>query len=484
MNRQYSTVSRDMLLVRKAALLASVPPETLFLESGFEKISNPVRSLGILQSIRMSHCDDDDDDDRSSHFPRIQSSLLDDDGKAQNSSKEEVAAIEKSDMHWILHWDINETILVGDPVGGDSCEDCYNKIIAKSSFVQMPRNKEDDADNEMFYDYDNTSSMVPTHWWDGTPIDSNMVCPPPALYTGWKWPKGCCPYYRTSYKTFAKAFSHNNQHGSNYRPVYEDIKARMEQQHSDDSKALPSVFQNILPAFFHTIYNMVHKNFANKSPPITVVFRTFGTDLPGIAKAMTAFAQGKHPYFPDFVHPEYELPMDRLYNAKWVPIATSPGSDTGKYKEAFQYQLFRQDDGSMVASGDEQVLKLLHDPSNGYASFGVRDDYSMWKDHNWEPWAGKPVWTADNSKHHHLLLDDNIHNLPHDGIASVRQRHQSPSSEELTYYESLSGFEIQAMHGVHLIRVPTIEPILNVDWFLQQIRKVQTEVLAAQEQNS
>ena len=90
-----------------------------------------------------------------------------------------------------------------------------------------------------------------------------------------------------------------------------------------------------------------------------------------------------------------------------------------------------------------------------------------------EPWAGKPVWKT-GSNHHHILLDDNIHNLPHDGIASVRQK-----VEHKNYFESLSGSEIQAMHGLHLIRVPTIEPIMNKDWFLEQIAKVQDAALRA-----
>ena len=36
----------------------------------------------------------------------------------------------------MLHFDINETILIGDEAGGDTVDDCLNKIIAKSAFVQ------------------------------------------------------------------------------------------------------------------------------------------------------------------------------------------------------------------------------------------------------------------------------------------------------------------------------------------------------------
>jgi hypothetical protein len=61
-------------------------------------------------------------------------------------------------------------------------------------------------------------------------------------------------------------------------------------------------------------------------------------------------------------------------------------------------------------------------------------------------------------------LDDNILNLPNDSIASVRLQ-----SHEGGTFRTLVGKEIQQMQGLHLIRVPTIEAILNPDWFLQQI---------------
>ena len=82
----------------------------------------------------------------------------------------------------ILHFDVNETIMVGDPAGGDTFEDCLNKMICKSAFV---RAKAPGAD-----------PLTATHcgellWWDGTPLEqdstrgSNRVgkagSPPPPL---------------------------------------------------------------------------------------------------------------------------------------------------------------------------------------------------------------------------------------------------------------------------------------------------------------
>jgi hypothetical protein len=59
--------------------------------------------------------------------------------------------------------------------------------------------------------------------------------------------------------------------------------------------------------------------------------------------------------------------------------------------------------------------------------------------------------------------------MEHDSIASVRQCTLNEQSE--AEFRTLSGREILAQQGLHLIRVPTVEPILNRQWFVQEIRK-------------
>lgn len=438
-------------------------------------------------------------------LPHIISKLPDDDDDDKETEEhlnDEIRRKYMEKMHWIIHFDINETILVGDEVGGDTTDDCYNKILAKSAFCRMPT-----ADSTAKYDYDSTSALRPTHWWDGTPImllepekddrrkDQPITRHIPPLFTGWHWPKGCCPYYRTIYKERSKTFV--KHHGAIYQPMYNKI---VEQLAFEESRTNPE-FRNILPAFFHTIYNLVHKQGKEHRPQLSIVFRTFGTDLPNIAQAMTAFAQGKHPHYPDFVHPEYELNVSQLYNARWTSVKDTATFNDNATEQHYQYQLYRLDDGTLAASGDRRVLDLFHDTSRKGYVYGIRDDYPMWKCHNWEPWAGKPVWITESTHHHHILFDDNIHNLPHDGIASVRRQVASPSNDlslpsslqnhtistdkhSTGVFESLSGPEIQAMQGLHLVRVPTIEPILNINWFLEQIRKVQTAAISVRDKRS
>jgi hypothetical protein len=327
----------------------------------------------------------------------------------------------------VLHMDINETILVGDDAGGDSREESLNKILAKSAFVQLPP-------NAAITSFDDTAFVKPTHWWDGTSIGGDAV---PPLYTGWEWPLYCVPYYRTAYKKLSKGFV--NGHGCAYRSLYEDMERILSFPHPD----MPNVLSHILPALFRTL-----EELTRRKEPFRIVFRSFGSDLVEVTEAVSFFARGQHPDYPHFRNDDLVLTQANLVKGRW--------SENGLF------QLWSQD-GSLEASGDDEILDWIQRRT----ICGIQDDYEFWSRHGCEPWSGKPVWVPTRRRRqHHILFDDNIHNLAHDSIASVRLQSRDGAS-----FRTLSGEEIQQMQGVHLVRVPTIEPILNPDWFLIQIDK-------------
>ena len=125
---------------------------------------------------------------------------------------------------------------------------------------------------------------------------------------------------------------------------------------------------------------------------------------------------------------------------------------------------------------------------------GIQDCYPFWRDWNHAPWAGKPVWAraacAGGSRgrhdHHHILLDDNIHNDSNDGAGGIRVpvvgvddgRDATVVVAESTSYTSLRGDEALRMHGNHLIRAPKVRPLLEDNWFVRRIEKARREILA------
>lgn len=381
--------------------------------------------------------------DSDSALPRIVSSLNEKDETLTPAPPDPT----REQRHLIVHFDVNETILVGDEAGGDTREDSLNKMLAKSAFVMY-----DGSDSS----YSETSSFEPTHWWNGTPIldssnDNNanhQTAEAPPLCTAWQWPTGCCPYYRTRFKGRAKTFVRH--HGSAYKDLYNHMNQLLQPPPDTNlSRKSLAILSHMLPAFFETAVAL-----SNANQHFTLVMRTMGTDLPEIAAAITAFASGQHPSYPNYSNPDLVLTPDKLLQGRW----TAAGDETSHV-----FQLWR--DETMVASGDAEILDFLHSQTG---VCGIQDDYSFWKAHGFAPWAGKPVWISRNTNYHHVLMDDNIHNLVDDSIASIRVE-----TDDQGTFRTLTGLEIIEQQGRHLIRVPTVEPILNPQWFLEQLDKAQ-----------
>jgi hypothetical protein len=463
-----------------------------------------------------------------SRLPRIYSTLAevnrDLQGQISSSSGVSRAAMKTEDRnssadaykmpHLFLHFDVNETILIGDPAGGDTVEECLNKIIAKSAFVftkeAHAHTNDANVDTETRgaahgltrspssgnISTTSTHQVIPTHWWNGQSLSSDEQSEAPPLYTGWTWPLHTCPYYRTSFKKLAKAFTEAH-HGSVYKPLYGELCNKLGLKDSTNERE--NVFANFVPAFFHTLQHY----FPSKSsddiasgaaaanehlpPPhkVTLVLRTFGTDLPRVARCISEFAKGNHPEFPDYYNSDLILNGD-LFCSSWtyrdvhgnVVEKTSDAelvyelhsSTSNKVGEHSQNRSSRGD-----FCGDDAILDFLQTKS----IVGIQDCYPFWRDNNHEPWSGKPVWAKTNTNsfskhdHHHILLDDNIHNDPIDGAGGIRvpKAVEGEGVQRHTSYESLHGQEALNNHGKHLIRVPTICPLMDDRWFVKKIEE-------------
>ena len=105
----------------------------------------------------------------------------------------------------VLHFDVNETIMVGDPAGGDTFEHSLNKIVAKSAFCL---------------------SEDPDTWHTGETVVSGedaVGLPAPPLHTEWEWPDGCAPIYRTMTRRKSKV-EFTDRRGVVYRPLYDSLE--------------------------------------------------------------------------------------------------------------------------------------------------------------------------------------------------------------------------------------------------------------------
>jgi hypothetical protein len=108
-----------------------------------------------------------------------------------------------------LHFDLNETVIVGDPAGGDSFEQSLSKCIAKSAFVRL---------------HPDGTTLT---WHDGSPLDPQKRSPDapvPPLLCPWDPPRDLIPVYWSELKPHATAFVEDGSPGVIYRPLFEQMK--------------------------------------------------------------------------------------------------------------------------------------------------------------------------------------------------------------------------------------------------------------------
>jgi len=131
-----------------------------------------------------------------------------------------------------------------------------------------------------------------------------------------------------------------------------------------------------------------------------------------------------------------------------------------------------------VYADETDFVSMLESSEGGNIApcIGVSDHYDHWAKNDYSPAAAKPLWlTKNNTEVQHIFFDDNIHNDSSDSIVAVRSRETADLA-----FTPLSGADTLLEHGVHLVRTPTICPILDQDWFLKQVAACEANWLARQ----
>ena len=349
----------------------------------------------------------------------------------------------------VLHFDVNETIMVGDPAGGDTFDDCLSKMIAKNVYIRQRKRGNDLS----AWEWSDGSSLL-----SSSPVTSGQSTQnPPPLITTWNVPSGLMSFYKSPFKKgYVKRFlskeSPGHVFGSFAKCLKENLRLPSEKT-VDKRLTHDGKHYFILPAFFRTLAKL-----DESGKDFRVVIRTFGTDGADIAKAINAWAEGKHPMFEGRRFPKYQIDLDKhLF--------------IGRYdKSSNMYSVRRANaDGSASPTspvfGESSVVAMFE--SKVPKVQVLQDHYQWWKSHDYSPSAGKPLWIDWSQKNvHHIFFDDNIHNDASDSIVSIRIRRYSNR-----LFRPLSGESIRLLQGYFLVRVPTVCPILDHMWFLKQIEQ-------------
>eukprot|EP00929_Paragymnodinium_shiwhaense_P008407 TRINITY_DN112367_c0_g1_i1.p1 TRINITY_DN112367_c0_g1~~TRINITY_DN112367_c0_g1_i1.p1 ORF type:complete len:387 (-),score=22.25 TRINITY_DN112367_c0_g1_i1:37-1197(-) len=364
----------------------------------------------------------------------------------------------------ILHFDVNETIMIGDPVSGIDFQESLNNVLAKAAFV----------------------TTAGDCWHDGSPLEVSQRAEgsvAPSLLTDFAVPPGQEQYFakfRRDASWPSAEFTKPGKPGSVYRPLYEKFQHALTWRHAPSEIFAPRGNHFLLPAFFRTISELKRsgRNFS-------VVLRTFGTDLPEVSCCLESFARAEHPDFCGFRCDDIQKVRE---DACWA-LRRVDRSDTQSplLLRRYSQPLGKSGYGDDLRSPDP----IAHDAEidseadivrffESKAAVGVRDDYFHWKGNQYVPQGGKPLWlTLQDDETHHIFFDDNIHNKDNDSIVAIRARENADEP-----FWSVSGSVTKQLEGVFLVKAHPVDSIRDQDYFLKQTHRCEANLQRMQTDGS
>lgn len=366
-----------------------------------------------------------------------------------------------------LHFDVNQTILAGDPAGSLSVPEALNKAIAHFAIIEPQA-----------LELSSSKSEVDWRWHDGQSLGGGEATGSyPPLFDGDRRLTATQRRFSDQFRQHGREFC-RSEWGRLYRPLFTQLARALEWPESEPAvehltaeykgkegeedwfgRQEPYRYHFLIPAFFQTLATLHQEHW-----DFRIFLRTMGTDLPHLVGALDAFSRGRHPRWPHIGTEEQP--------AAWAQMSALPGETHYELKKPSQpsasvtaslHPVTRQavDDDELIHFFEETQEHLFESKV-----IGVQDDYHAWKNANYSPTAGKPVWYTHQKRHEvvHLFFDDNIHHNADDSIVSLRTR---VSPEEP--FRILSGEEALQYHDMLLIKVSIAEALLDPDYFLKKI---------------
>ncbi|XP_011475071.1 uncharacterized protein LOC105354325 [Oryzias latipes] len=196
----------------------------------------------------------------------------------------------------------------------------------------------------------------------------------------------------------------------------------------------------ILPSFFQLL-----KDLTQEGLDFAVVFRTFGTDLPRVLRAMSRVLQeGLHPLFPDL--PELKLSVD-----------VEPGDISSSRKGVV---LTRGDLSRSSRDGERSLYQYL---SSLEGLGGFRDNFEWWAANKFSSRGGKPLWIDPfDQQVQHIFIDDNIRQNDEDSVVNPKVFLDPGGSETRTACTS-------ELFDIALIQNDLLRAISDRSYFTQRV---------------
>ncbi len=264
-------------------------------------------------------------------------------------------------------------------------------------------------------------------------------------------------------------FTEPGQPGEIYRPHYDrllqalSLPPNVELPHAPQAIGKGRCF--LLPCFFELVLAL-----ERAGRDFSIVFRTFGVDLPEVAREWNSFCTGGHPCYPG-VRLDGSSPR-RIDRTLSLPENSGVwyryGVGAADAADNITLSLVDSKTGLVVlaegAAGCAQAIdSKLGDP--GSATLGLRDYYPYWAAQKESDTAGKLllVDTSPAAVCHHIFFDDNIER----DRAHIVDCRDSRTGESLPYTST---------KGRWLVKAEPLHSIVDPQYFIRMVHSCEAAV--------
>ncbi|XP_067447482.1 uncharacterized protein si:dkey-32e6.3 [Thunnus thynnus] len=312
----------------------------------------------------------------------------------------------------VLHVDLNNTILVSDAVTGQGTVAALDYFLTTVTWGKM-------------------SQHGKWEWLSESP----SLLPP-------------CDGAVSYYSQFGRIPGFTSAAGQRFRGVLdehldllrwpEDIKGDTELSVKGEDGRL---YHWILPSFFQLL-----KDLVQEEREFAILFRTFGTDLPRVLRAVSrALNQGAHPLFPDL--PDLKLSVNM-----------TPGKIRCSKRGIV---LSRAEDRVSTRGGERGLYQYL---SSVQGLGGFQDHFDWWASNTFSIRGGKPLWVDPFDEHiQHIFIDDNIRQNDEDTIVHPKVFLGPGGADTRTACTS-------ELYDITLVQNDLLRAISDPNYFTQRVR--------------
>lgn len=378
--------------------------------------------------------------------------------------------------HLVLNFDVNNTVVMIDTATGADSTKVIATVISNSAWGAV------EAD----------AAEVPARWVLAHP-ELTPTRPSPELKTfkefiDKKYPFG--PKLESEEKTYEMSelvkkqrreafwtFTDPGMLGEALRPQQEQMETalRLPEGIRGSEKALAAGLTGdevqLLPSFLHLIRELKR---AGRS--FTLIFRTFGQDIPKLEHEFKALCEGRHPLFPEDDPvvldgsdglPDYRMRLGSVEGCgsffrdpakdDFIALVMGTNGQPETLEEGMSF--FKSCENLEIYEGVDSVFAYCSKLGTECRTVALRDCYKGWAATESKSHGGKPFFLEKLEEGKHSIFFD-------DHISPANPKIVDPINAHLWPRR----FTCPQVYGTHLVQAQPLLSVTNSDYFLECIR--------------